>query len=59
MKKVVGISLGASRRDHAFTAHFLGQTLRVRRLGADGSLRKASHLLHLWDGAATPSAWGW
>ena len=50
MKKVIGISLGASRHDHSFTLTFLGEKLRVRRLGADGSLHAASHLLHLWDG---------
>ncbi len=49
MKKVIGISLGSSRQDHAFETPFLGQTLRVRRLGADGKLDAAARLLRQWD----------
>ena len=47
MKKVIGISLGSSRQDHAFETPFLGQTLRVRRLGADGKLDAATRLLRV------------
>jgi predicted amino acid dehydrogenase len=49
MKKVIGISLGSSRQDHSFETPFLGQTLRVRRLGADGKLDVAGRMLRQWD----------
>jgi predicted amino acid dehydrogenase len=49
MKNVIGISLGASRLDYEFRAPFLGDTLRVRRLGADGSLVATAKLLRQWD----------
>ena len=49
MKNVMGISLGSSRQDFDFETSFLGQAMRVRRLGADGSLPKAVKLLKHWD----------
>ena len=42
MKTVVGISLGASDQDFAFTTPFLGETLQVRRLGTNGSTARAA-----------------
>ena len=52
MKTVIGVSLGAKRQDFEFRTRFLGQTLHVRRLGADGSLAKAGRLLRQADGQA-------
>jgi predicted amino acid dehydrogenase len=49
MKNVIGISLGSSRLDYDFRAPFLGATLRVRRLGANGSQDAAARLLRHWD----------
>jgi predicted amino acid dehydrogenase len=49
MKHVVGISLGASSQDFEFTAEFLGEAMRVSRLGTDGSTAKATKLLRHWD----------
>ena len=45
MKNVMGISLGSSSQDFDFETSFLGQTMRVRRQGTDGSLPKAIKLL--------------
>ena len=49
MKKVVGISLGASDQDFEFSARFLRQRFNVRRLGTDGSTAKAVKLLKHWE----------
>lgn len=49
MKHAVGISLGASAGDFAFTTRFLGQRLSVRRVGANGSTAKAAKLLRHWE----------
>jgi len=45
MKNVMGISLGSSSQDFDFETSFLGQAMRVRRQGTDGSLPKAIKLL--------------
>jgi predicted amino acid dehydrogenase len=52
MKNVISISLGASSQDFAFTTTFLGAKLRVRRLGADGSIARALALVADWDARA-------
>ncbi len=52
MKTVVGISLGSSKQDFDFTTRFLGQRLRVQRLGTNGSLTRALKLVRQWDGSA-------
>ncbi len=49
MKQVVGISLGADDQDFEFTARFLGKSLKVRRLGTNGSTAKAVKLLKHWE----------
>jgi predicted amino acid dehydrogenase len=50
MKSVIGISLGSSRLDFDFTTTLLGEKLRVRRIGVDGSHAAAARLLRRWDG---------
>jgi predicted amino acid dehydrogenase len=53
MKHVVSISLGGSHQDFEFTARFLGQRMTVRRVGTDGSIRKAEKLLTHWESRAS------
>ena len=45
MKKVVTVTLGASKQDYAFEADFLGERFAVKRIGTDGDHRKAWELL--------------
>ncbi|MGZ5132396.1 MAG: dehydrogenase, partial [Caldimonas sp.] len=52
MKNVISISLGASSGDFGFSTTFLGEKMRVRRLGTDGSTARAIKLLGEWDARA-------
>lgn len=45
MKKVVTVTLGASKQDFAFETEFLGQRFQVRRLGADNDITRAWELM--------------
>lgn len=45
MKTIASISLGSSDEDYTVEAHFLGEAVKVIRLGADGDLEKAGQLL--------------
>ncbi|MBD3656881.1 MULTISPECIES: dehydrogenase [Marinobacter] len=45
MKTVVSVSLGSSQYDYDIEAELLGQTFRVIRVGADGSLDHAAAVL--------------
>jgi len=49
MKNVIGISLGARRQDFDFQTRFLGQAMRVRRIGTNGSTAQAARLLKQWN----------
>ena len=49
MKTAVGISLGAGRHNFEFETDFLGERLKVWRLGTDGSTTKAVKLLKAWN----------
>ena len=49
MKNVIGISLGARSQDFTFETRFLGQRLRVQRLGTNGSTAQAAKLLKHWN----------
>lgn len=49
MKQIINVSLGPSGQDYEFETEFLGQDFLIRRLGADGSIEKAAHLLAQWD----------
>ena len=49
MKTVIGVSLGSRRQDFEFRTRFLGHSLQVRRVGANGSLAQAARLLRQWD----------
>lgn len=50
MKRVVSVSLGSSKRDHAFETEFLGQTFHIERIGTDGDWNKAINLIRELDG---------
>ncbi|MBP6900686.1 MAG: dehydrogenase [Burkholderiaceae bacterium] len=45
MKKVVTVTLGASKQDFSFETDFLGQRFQVKRLGADDDTGKAWELM--------------
>ncbi len=50
MKRVVGISLGSSKRDHRVTVKLLGQECLVERLGTDGDKEKMIAIIKKLDG---------
>ncbi len=50
MKRVVGISLGSSRRDHSVDVTLLGQKCRVERVGTDGDMKKMIEMIEELDG---------
>lgn len=58
MKTVVNISLGSSEDDLDLQIPFLGEQVRVVRLGADNDLDKAKALIEEWDGHADVIALG-
>ncbi len=49
MKRVINISLGASRDDYELKTKFLGKSFHIRRFGTDGDLEKAADLLLRWN----------
>ena len=49
MKNVISISLGSISQDFDFKTRFLGDEMRVRRLGTNGSMTKAVRLARYWD----------
>ena len=49
MKKVISISLGPSKYDYEFETEFLGQEFIIRRIGTDGSRKKAAEKLLEYD----------
>ena len=49
MKTVVGISLGSGEHNFEFDTDFLGQRLKVWRLGTDASTTKTVKLLKAWE----------
>ncbi|MGI5880606.1 MAG: quinate 5-dehydrogenase [Syntrophomonadaceae bacterium] len=50
MKHIVSVSLGASKRDHAFETDFMGEQFRIERIGTDGDWDKAIQLIRDLDG---------
>lgn len=50
MKRVVGVSIGSSARDHHVDIELLGQPVRIERRGTDGDLKKAYQLISELDG---------
>ncbi|MGE5653834.1 MAG: quinate 5-dehydrogenase, partial [Bacillota bacterium] len=41
MKRVVSVSLGSSKRNHAVETEILGEQFRIERIGTDGDMNKA------------------
>ncbi len=52
MKRVVGISLGSSERDHSVTINLMGTECRVERIGTDGDMEKMITIIKELDGKA-------
>lgn len=50
MKRVVSVSLGSSSRNSVGDAEFLGQKVRMERIGTDGDMQKLLSLLRELDG---------
>ena len=50
MKRVVSVSLGASKRDHAIETDFMGEHFRIERIGTNGDWDKAINLVRELDG---------
>lgn len=50
MKHVVSVSIGSSERDHSVVTEFLGQQIKIERVGTDGDEKKAVKLIKEYDG---------
>ncbi len=50
MKKVISISLGSSKRDHAATVKLMGQSFQIERIGTDGNLGEMIRFIRENDG---------
>lgn len=50
MKRAVSISIGSSKRDKMLEIELLGETVRIERIGTDGSMEKAAQLYRELDG---------
>lgn len=50
MKRIVSISLGSSKRNHAARAEFFGEKFLIERIGTDGDLNKVISLIKQLDG---------
>lgn len=50
MKRIVSVSLGSSKRNHAATTQILGEDVTVERIGTDGSIEKAIAMIGELDG---------
>lgn len=50
MKRVISVSLGSSKRDHAVQVELLGEQCSIERIGMDGDLNKAVAKVKELDG---------
>ncbi len=50
VKRVVSVSIGSSKRDHFVDVEFLGEKMRLERIGTDGDMQKAVELIRDLDG---------
>ncbi len=50
MKRIVGISLGSSSRDHVVTVDLKGEEYRIERIGTDGDMDKMVEIIRELDG---------
>jgi len=58
MKKVLGVSLGSSTRDHKVKVEILGQEVEIERKGTDGDVKKMMQLYQEFDGKVDVFALG-
>ena len=50
MKKVLGVSLGSSKRDHKVEIEILGEKVEIERRGTDGDVQKMMQIFQEYDG---------
>ena len=50
MKKVLGVSLGSSKRDHKVEIEILGERVEIERRGTDGDVQKMMQIFQEYDG---------
>lgn len=50
MKRIVGVSLGSSRRNASATVQVAGEQVTIERIGTDGDRRRAIELIQALDG---------
>ncbi len=50
MKRIVGISLGSSTRDHSVTVELKGERYSIERIGVDGNMNKMIEKIRELDG---------
>ena len=50
MKKVLGVSLGSSTRDHKVQIEILGEKVEIERRGTDGDVKKMIQVFQEYDG---------
>src|SRR5690554_3650848 len=50
MKRIVSVSLGSSKRDHAVETELLGEKFSVERIGTNGDIKKMIALIRELDG---------
>jgi hypothetical protein len=50
MKRIISVSLGSSKRNHAVEAELLGEHCVIERIGTDGNLQRAIELVRQLDG---------
>ena len=50
MKKVLGVSLGSSTRDHKVVVEILGEKVEIERRGTDGDVKKMMQIFKENDG---------
>ncbi len=50
MKKVLGVSLGSSKRDHKVEIEILGEKVEIERRGTDGDVKKMMQIFQEYDG---------
>ncbi|MFW6149079.1 MAG: quinate 5-dehydrogenase [Atribacterota bacterium] len=58
MKKVMGVSLGSSTRDHKVQVEILGMKIEIERRGTDGDVKKMMQLYQEFDGKVDVFALG-
>jgi len=50
LRRIVSVSLGSSKRNHAFETDFMGEKFSIERIGTDGDWDKAINLIKELDG---------